>query len=60
MEKENKIKVVRMLSLTGIDGEYKPWDDYSEDEQKEFAKRAAQNASAVLNEYIKSEQRYDS
>lgn len=59
MKKENsKIKVVRMLSLTGAEGEYKPWDEYSQEEKKEFAKRATAGASRVLSDYIKIENKY--
>ncbi len=58
MEKANKIKVIRMLSLNGPDGDYKPYEEYSEAQQKEFAKRAAENASKAMNGYIRAENQY--
>ena len=57
MEKANKIKVIRMLSLNGPDGDYKPYEEYSEAQQKEFAKRAAENASRIMQAYINAERR---
>ena len=33
MAKQNNIKVVAMLSLNGPDGDYKPFDEYTEAEK---------------------------
>ncbi len=55
---KNDIKVVAMLSLNGPDGDYKPYDDYSEAEKAEFAKRATENISKALANCLEARKHY--
>lgn len=57
-KRPTKITVVRYLSLTGPDGPFKPWDEYTEEEHKEFARRAAINAGKALSRFYQNEEKY--
>lgn len=54
-ERKNKIKVVRYLSLTGPEGPYKPWDEYTPEEHEEFARRAAINAGKAMSKFYQNQ-----
>ena len=55
---KNDIKVVAMLSLNGPDGDYKPYDDYSEAEKSEFATKANDQISKALKQCLEVRKQY--
>lgn len=55
---KNNIKVVAMLSLNGPDGDYKPFDEYTEAEKLEFATKANEKIGKALKNCLEARKQF--
>lgn len=58
MAKQNNIKVVAMLSLNGPDGDYKPFEEYTEVEKSEFATKANEKIGKALKNCLEARKQF--
>lgn len=55
---KNNIKVVAMLSLNGPDGDYKPFDEYTEQQKSEFATKANEKIGKALKNCLEARKQF--